>query len=100
MGPCAKKTVVCVIVSEDGTMFIGMNNCETPQSTCPRLPGEGYEKCRTICNQPGHAEIMALNKAGSEAKGARAYVRGISYVCRECQEALFAAGVRSLHVRE
>lgn len=97
-GPCAKTVVTCTLVTEGGERIVGTNFCRRPQTICPRLPNEGYEKCKSICDQPGHAEEMALAAAGERARGARAYVEGISYACRQCQEAIFAAGVRSFTI--
>jgi len=97
-GPCAKATVTCTLVAADGTRFVGTNYCEASQPTCPRLPGEDYAKCASVCRQAGHAEIVALRLAGSKARGARAYIEGHTYACRDCQETLFAAGVSSFSV--
>lgn len=98
IGPCAKATVTCTIVAADGERFYGTNYCRNAQPVCPRAPGEGYDKCQTVCDQRGHAEIVALAMAGEKAKGARAYLRGHTYACQPCQEALFGAGVISLSV--
>ena len=95
---CAKKRVQCVIVSIDGDAYIGENWCENPQETCPREPGEGYEKCQSICRQSGHAEINALKKAKRKADGATAYLVGHHHYCRSCQLALFSAGIKHLSV--
>ncbi len=103
---CAKTVVMCrITLPEDSKghvrVFIGYNDCANPQEVCPRLPGEGYEKCKSICNQGAHAEINALNKlyeAGRKAYGARAEVWGNTYACKECQEALYAAGVDTIKV--
>ena len=95
---CAKTTVACKIVASDGTVFVGTNSCVNPQPVCPREPGEGYTKCRTICQQQGHAEIQALRLAGEKAKGGVAYLRGHTYACQSCQEALFGAGIAFLRV--
>ena len=97
-GPCAKRTVICTIVTPTGEKIVGENLCNNPQEVCPRTDNEGYEKCRVICNQAGHAEIVAIFNAGEKAKGSRAYIEGHSYACRECQKALFAAGVLSLTI--
>ena len=93
---CAKKNVICYLFSEDGRVFEGTNACRNPQTTCPREPGEGYEKCTTICDQVGHAEMVALDAAGDAANGSTALLVGHHHYCRACQEALFAAGVKSL----
>ena len=45
---------------QDGTVFIGTNACASPQAECPRTEGEGYEKCKTVCGQYGHAEETAV----------------------------------------
>lgn len=94
---CAKKVVTCTIKSADGRMFQGENACGNPQKTCPRLPGEGYAKCKEICQQSGHAEEMALKAAkGHDLTGAVVYIHGIDHYCKSCQQQLFAAGVTAL----
>ncbi len=98
MGLCAKQPVTCVIVTDKGEHIRGGNWCEFPQTVCPRTPGEGYEKCKTVCGQLGHAEIVAVETAGDKARGGRAYLNGHTYACQKCQETLFKAGVISLSV--
>lgn len=94
-GPCAKRRVVCVI--EQGAQhFRGENDCENPQPTCPRTPGEGYEKCQTICQQGEHAEVKALKAAGDRAQDAIARIWGHYYICEPCGRALQAAGIHSI----
>jgi hypothetical protein len=96
---CAKQTVRCVLIARNGARIEGTNACANPHAVCPREPGEGYEKCTTICGQGGHAELQALRAAlPSEARGAHAYLTGHTYACRECQEALFGAGVAALSI--
>lgn len=100
-GPCAKATVTCTLVLADGKQIVGTNLCANPQKTCPRAPGEGYEKCTSICQQEGHAEVVAVRKAkafGASLLGSRAFLEGHTYACMACQHALFAAGVRSFSV--
>lgn len=97
---CAKKTVECVIATKDGSFFYGQNSCDNPQKTCPRKNGEGYEKCKTICNQWGHAEEMAIKEAndyGASLIGATAHVKGIRHYCKSCQHKLINEGISSLH---
>jgi len=94
---CAKKRVGCIITSWDGQRsYFGSNDCANPQPVCPREPGEGYEKCKTICKQEGHAEEMALKHAKDDAVGGTARLLWHSYYCRNCQEQLFAAGIKHL----
>jgi len=97
-GPCAKLRVRCIIVGETGTMYAGENDCANPQPACPRAPGEGYEKCQTICQQAGHAEIEALKVAGDDARNGEAHVYGHYYACEPCARALRDAGVRTIVV--
>jgi len=97
---CAKKRVGCSIVATqaDGTRrtYYGTNACANPQPVCPREPGQGYEKCKSICQQEGHAEEVALKLAAQDAVGATAILHNHTYFCRSCQEQLFAAGVKYL----
>jgi deoxycytidylate deaminase len=97
-GPCAKRQVECTITSPDGWQWIGRNDCANPQPVCPRGPGEGYEKCKTICQQAGHAEIEALKAAGSDARGATATLAGHYWICEPCGAALRDAGVKRLEI--
>jgi len=100
-GPCAKAQVVCLLYAKDGQIVGGSNDCENPQEKCPRLPGEGYEKCKTVCRQAGHAEVRAIENAkqlGVDLYGARALLIGHTHYCPECQHALFKAGVKWLGV--
>lgn len=100
IGPCAKARVYCTLVTPEGERIHGENLCANAQEKCPRAPGEDYTKCTTICQQMGHAEVVAIKFAGPKARGARAYVKGHTYACRACQEALWAAGVKSVSVGE
>lgn len=97
-GPCAKVTVTCTLVTLDGERIVGTNWCANPQTTCPRQPGEDYAKCKSVCGQEGHAEVVAIRLAGIKTKGSRAYIENHTYACQNCQETLFAAGVRSLTI--
>lgn len=95
---CADKQVTCTIVSKDYQLFVGTNDCIEPQLNCPRVPGENYVKCRTICKQPGHAEMEALKLAGVHARGGVATIRGINWMCRECQMVMVEAGIVSFQI--
>lgn len=97
-GKCVKTSVQCTIITTEGKHFVGENWCKNPQEVCPRLPGEDYEKCKTICEQEGHAEQVAVRLAGDSARGSRAYLVGHSYACMHCQHALFGAGIKSLSI--
>lgn len=97
---CAKVTVQCDIVPRGLQGCVSATNaCDNPQAACPRLPGEGYTKCESICMQDGHAEMQALRKAravGVSVVGATVYVSGHYHVCEPCARALRDAGVKSI----
>jgi deoxycytidylate deaminase len=98
---CAKQKVMCVIRARDGTMVIGENSCANPQPVCPRRPGEGYEKCDTICRQAGHAEQQALRNAERlrvDVRGGHAYMLGHYYACAGCCALLRDAGIASITI--
>lgn len=87
---CAKHHTTCVIITEFGTEYHGTNLCLTPQEVCPREDGEGYEKCRTICNQVGHAEEIALLHAlhdGANLEDSRAEISH-DHACEKCTNIL------------
>lgn len=92
LGPCAKAQVKCTIVN-GWRKFVGENLCLKPQTECPRQEGEGYEKCKSICKQIGHAEEVALEVAGRFAYGATAYIEGHTRCCKTCERKLKEAGV-------
>lgn len=102
-GPCAKRRVRCVIVASNGSSVEGTNDCANPQPSCPRTQGEGYEKCKTICQQAGHAEIEALKNAESDGLDLRrgfayATIHGHHWICNACGEALRDAGVNVVQI--
>lgn len=93
---CAKQRVTAVIITVDQEVFVGRNDCNSPQLTCPRIhlpSGVGYHFCQTICHQQGHAEVMAIGAAGDRAKGATLVLTGHDHFCPDCQVAMDAAGI-------
>jgi tRNA(Arg) A34 adenosine deaminase TadA len=95
-GPCAKQVVVATIVAVDGSYFMSTNYCISAQASCPRTgmkTGEGYELCKSVCNQPAHAEINTLKAAGNKAKGGKLYITGHTYACDSCKQAAKEAGI-------
>jgi deoxycytidylate deaminase len=86
------------VTSDFEQRFVGENDCANPQAVCPRGPGEGYEKCKTICQQAGHAEIEALKAAGEHARGAEALLYGHYWMCEPCGAAMRAAGIYSIKI--
>ena len=98
-GPCAKRRVVCMLEHWTGEKFFGENDCANPQTICPRLPGEGYDKCKSVCQQAGHAETEALKKAGTKAPGCQGTLYGHYWICEPCGAALRDAGVYSITIK-
>lgn len=99
---CAKRRVQCLIRTRQGDEYTGENHCENPQETCPREPGEGYEKCRSVCRQRGHAETNALAaaaRAGANLRDATATVYNHYRICLACETQLRAAGVAWIQTR-
>lgn len=97
-GPCAKRQVTCVITAQDGSRFSGENDCANAQDICPRVPGDDYTKCKTICQQGDHAEIKALRAAGDKAIGAVATIVGHYYICEPCGAALRDAHIAKVEL--
>lgn len=100
-GPCRKQIVVARVETAQGDAYEASNYCLRPQATCPRqgMPsGQGYELCRDVCGQPGHAEANALALAGERARGATLTVRGHHYACGSCRAAALRAGIARLVV--
>lgn len=105
-GPCVKQTVTATIITPAGDEFTGTNHCLTPQMKCPRegMPsGVGYELCRTVCNQPAHAEpnaiLLAVGIVGRNAvRGSTLRVEGHTYACDSCKAVARAAGIARLIV--
>jgi deoxycytidylate deaminase len=96
-GPCAKRRTIALVVLKDGSSYVGENSCLTAQEVCPRAPGEGYEKCRTVCHQFHHAEEAALIAARRDNplcdfEGARMAVSH-HYGCASCTALLAKHGI-------
>lgn len=84
---CAKAVVKARLVTTSGQVFEGENAVLMPQAQCPRLAGEGYDKCISVCDQQGHAEAMAIvaaRDAGATLRGAHMQVF-YHHVCDACQ---------------
>lgn len=90
---CAKVRVEAILIGRSGKWYEGENHCTSPQASCPRLPGEGYEKCKSVCQQDAHAEVEAIRAAGDDACGGLMYVN-YHYCCPDCTRACDAAGVQ------
>lgn len=92
---CAKQITIAIIENK-GEYWLGTNWCAKPQKTCPRInlpSGVGYDMCKNICKQTGHAEENALLEAGKGAAGATLYLLGHSRVCDNCRALMDRAGI-------
>ena len=92
---CAKHRTTCTITTKTGEIFYGENYCLVPQAECPRLPGEDYTKCKTVCFQIGHAEEVAIMHAlhsGADLEGAIATI-GHRRICDNCRALLTTHGI-------
>lgn len=95
---CAKHTTTCQIVTKDGQEFYGENYCLVPQPECPREFKEGYEKCKSVCFQIGHAEEVAIMHAlhsRADIKGAKAII-GHERICDNCKSLLTSHGITNI----
>ena len=104
-GDCAKQRVVAILIPKEYNKsifgnhyshFIGINFCKNPQKVCPRLEGEDYTKCISVCQQTGHAEINVLRAAGEKAKGSIVILSGHDHCCDSCIAAMNEAGVEEV----
>jgi deoxycytidylate deaminase len=97
LGPCAKRHVTAVLIVGD-MHFTGANDCKQAARVCPRKPGEGYDACKSICDQTGHAEDMAIRSALLKVKtaslrGTKMYLFGHKEPCPECSKLLAQYGI-------
>jgi deoxycytidylate deaminase len=93
---CAKLTTRATIIAPNGERFVGTNYVRNPQPSCPRegMPtGVGYELCKSVCDQPAHAEVNACLAAGDRARGGTLYLEGHYYACEPCKRVCEEHGV-------
>lgn len=103
--PCVKMTVKAFIVAKDGSTAVGSNSIRNKVDTCPRVErncptGEGYELCKSVCDQGEHAEVSAIQNAqsqGIDLTDATLYITGHTYFCDNCIAAMTAAGIKTAH---
>lgn len=97
---CLKQIVKATVVSTSGQMFTGFNHTTKDNGgVCPRADmrsGEGYDLCRDVCGQSGHAEINALLNAGEQANGGVIYIEGHTYACDACKSKCDEYGIVSI----
>lgn len=99
--PCVKQSVKALIVTPDGQEVFGSNAINNDVEVCPRVTegcktGEGYELCKSVCDQNEHAEVTAIQnaqKAGVNIVGATLYLTGHTYFCDNCTNNMRKAGI-------
>lgn len=96
---CAKASFAAWLLGNDGRVYVGWNHALYPQSVCPRAPGEGYEKCHSVCATTGHAEANAIKKAGDAAWGGFLIV-DYHYICDDCMSKIEEKGITAMTVEE
>ena len=99
MKPCLKQQTYCLIVRENGKTYSAFNSCDVDGDICPRVKancpsGTGYELCKSTHAEANAAAISAIDK---EYPG-EAYLWGHTYACKDCQEALTAVNVNTIHL--
>lgn len=102
-GKCAKQHVRATVHNPvSNVSYLSTNFCMNPQATCPRgdMPsGVGYELCKSVCKQEGHAEVNAINFAGAEANGATLTLEGHTYACSNCMSHAKEHGIVKINIR-
>jgi len=98
--PCLKVLVRCRIyyTLADVRLYVeATNSCSIGDlDVCPRvLAGFSSGQGNDLCGPPKHAEQEAVKLLPEGARGARAHIYGHTWSCRDCQNALVAAGVRT-----
>lgn len=94
---CAKTITKATLYSPSGVKFYAENWCENPQLECPRKDmktGEGYELCKSICRQSGHAEVNVCKLAGEQARGGHLFLEGHTYICESCLSTMRDYGIK------
>ena len=104
MYKCKRRTVMAVLVSDNGVYF-GYNHCNNQVDDCPRTRAghkthEGYHLCKEVCDQPAHAEVNAIKHAGDNANGGILYLFGHDHACDDCIKACKKAGIKRVELLE
>jgi deoxycytidylate deaminase len=101
MRQCKKQTTIAIIMKDGEFISIGTNEIHSDIKECPRVgmkTGEGYELCKSICNQKHHAEVDACLKAGDKAIGSTLILIGHSYCCENCKKVMREHGVTNIKI--
>lgn len=104
--PCLKQSVKALIITKDGKEVYGANDIRNEVTVCPRVEkgcktGEGYDLCKSVCNQNFHAEVSAIQNAkekGIDIKGSTLYLVNHTYCCDNCIAKMKIAGIKEAHI--
>lgn len=103
---CAKQATGAVVVKNGRIVGRGANAGKRVE-VCPRVvancpTGTGYEFCKSVCEQVGHAEVVAIKDAlsrGEDLRGASLYLDGHWWACKPCWDEILKAGISRVYVR-
>lgn len=103
---CIKQPTAAVVVKNGQIIGCGAN-AGKKVDVCPRVvhqcpTGTGYEFCKTVCQQEGHAEVTAIRdalKKTDNLKGASLYLDGHWWVCQPCWEEVLKHGISRVYIR-
>lgn len=103
---CAKQATGAVVVKNRKIVGRGANAGKRVD-ICPRVTanyptGTGYELCRSVCEQVGHAEVVAIHDAlshGEDLRGASLYLDGHWWACKPCWDEILKAGISRVYLR-
>ena len=99
--PCLKQSVKAAILTLNGELIFGSNKIANDVKACPRVEqgsktGEGYELCKSICNQGAHAEVNAIEKAlklNKTIADSTLYLFNHYYCCDSCVNSMKDVGI-------
>lgn len=104
---CIKQPTAAVVVKNGKIIGRGANAGKRVK-VCPRIvhncpTGTGYEYCKKVCKQEGHAEVMAIRdalKKTKNLKGASLYLEGHWWICKPCWDEIIRVGISKTYLRK
>ncbi len=104
---CIKQPTAAVVVKNGKIIGQGVNAGKRVE-ICPRTihncpTGTGYEYCKEVCNQEGHAEVVAVRdalKKTNNLKGVSLYLDGHWWICQGCWDEIIRVGIKKVYLRK